>query len=128
MYDDFKDFIVGHYLGGRTDTEFWRHITAGKTLTPFTERIVGMCQTKLPTQLDFNEYPGAAGWALWQFILAGIGKIPQGVGINSLDSFLINDSANKINEIQKYVEYLKETNYSYSEFNQLIKQRDLTYF
>jgi len=128
MYDDFKDFLVGHYLGGRTDTEFWRHITAGKTLTPFTETIVEMCKTRMPTQNDFNEYPGAAGWHLWQFVLAGIGKFPSGVGINSLDNFLINDSIDKINEIQRTTERMLVENYSYSEFNALIKNPSLRYF
>ena len=128
MYDDFKDFLVGHYLGGRTDTEFWRHITNGGTMTPFTEDIVGMCKTRMPTQNDFNEYPGAAGWHLWQFVLAGIGKFPPGVGINSLDNFLVNDSVNKINDIQRDVERMLSENYSYSEFNRLIKDPSIRYF
>lgn len=128
MYDDFKDFLVGHYLGGRTDTEFWRHITAGNTLTPFTKTIVEMCKTKMPTQNDFNEYPGAAGWHLWQFVLAGIGKFPPGVGINSLDNFLVNDSVDKINKIQREVDRMLVENYSYKEFNKLIKDPNTRYF
>ena len=35
MFDDYKEFLVSHYLGGRTDSEFWRYITAGNTLTDF---------------------------------------------------------------------------------------------
>jgi tryptophan halogenase len=128
MYDDFKDFLVGHYLGGRTDTEFWRHITNGNTLTPFTDTIVNMCKTKMPTQNDFNEYPGAAGWHLWQFVLAGVGKFPPGVGIKSLDNYLINDSVQKINDIQRQVENMLAENYSYNEFNQLIKNSNIKYF
>jgi hypothetical protein len=82
----------------------------------------------MPTQNDFNEYPGAAGWQLWQFVLAGIGKFPQGVGIKSLDNFLINDSVGKINDIQRETERMLAENYSYSDFNQLIKNANIKYF
>jgi tryptophan halogenase len=35
MYDDFKDFLVLHYMGGRSDSEFWKYISSGATKTEF---------------------------------------------------------------------------------------------
>jgi hypothetical protein len=71
MYDDFKDFLVLHYMGGRTDSEFWKYITSGATKTEFVSTILEMSKTKLPTQNDFNQYFGSAGWPLWAWVLAG---------------------------------------------------------
>lgn len=120
MYDDFKDFLVCHYLGGRTDTEFWRHITAGNTKTDFTEMIVEMCRSKMPSINDFDQYPGAAGWHLWQYVLAGIGKLNPGVC--NLNEFLTNDAIQKLNQTRHQIEEMKHTHYPYSDFNSLVKK------
>jgi hypothetical protein len=39
MYDDFKDFLVSHYQGGRTDTEFWRYIGQDSATTEFAKEL-----------------------------------------------------------------------------------------
>lgn len=71
MYDDFKDFLVVHYITQRNDSDFWKYINTGKTQTPFVRELLGMCKSRTPTFNDFNEYFGAAGWPLYAWVLLG---------------------------------------------------------
>lgn len=71
MYDDFKDFLVTHYISGRQDSEFWKYIQSGATKTEFVKDLLDMCKTRVPTFNDFNEYFGAAGWPLYAWVLLG---------------------------------------------------------
>jgi tryptophan halogenase len=75
MYDDFKDFLVLHYMGGRTDSDFWKYISSGETKTEFVDSILEMSKSKMPTFNDFNEYYGAAGWPLYAWVLFGTGNL-----------------------------------------------------
>jgi hypothetical protein len=85
MYDDFKDFLVLHYMGGRTDSEFWRYISSGATKTEFVNTIIEMSKSKMPTFNDFNEYYGAAGWPIWGWVLAGTGLLSPDVSSRELN-------------------------------------------
>jgi hypothetical protein len=73
IYDDIKDFIVMHYMGGRDDSEFWKYIKSGITKTDFVSELVDMSKTKMPTTHDFPSYDGSAGWPLYSYVMAGIG-------------------------------------------------------
>lgn len=75
MYDCLKDFLVLHYQGGRTDTEFWRHISSGKTSTEFVDRLIGLCRYRVPNASLFPSLNGVAGWPLYSSILSGLKKI-----------------------------------------------------
>lgn len=75
MYDDILDFLVVHYQGGRTDSEFWKRITAGETLTTFATEVLERCKHKVPGVLNYDYYYGCIGAPLWNWVLAGIGKI-----------------------------------------------------
>lgn len=75
MYDDILDFLVLHYQGGRTDTELWQWITEGNTRTTFVNEVLERSQYKIPGVLNYNYYYGCIGAPLWNWILAGIGKI-----------------------------------------------------
>jgi tryptophan halogenase len=77
MYDDIKDFLVLHYQGGRTDSEFWRKITAKETTTDRVEEILNMCSHGLiPSIYTFNSsYLGMIGSGLHNWTLAGLDKI-----------------------------------------------------
>ena len=77
MYDDIKDFLVLHYQGGRTDSEFWRRITNKETTTERVENILDMCERGLmPSIYTFgNSYLGMIGSGLHNWTLAGLDKI-----------------------------------------------------
>lgn len=84
FYDDIKDFLVMHYMGGRSDSEFWKFISSGATKTEFVKDVLEMIKGRIPTTTDFPNYDGAAGWPLYSFVMAGIGVIPKGVGNKEL--------------------------------------------
>jgi hypothetical protein len=75
MYDDIRDFLVMHYQGGRTDSEFWRVISSGATLTDFSREVLERSKTKIPGVFQFDYYYGSVGAPLWNWVLAGLGKI-----------------------------------------------------
>ena len=85
MYDDFKEFLVLHYMGGRTDSEFWKYLTSGATKTDFVNNIIEMSKSKMPTFNDFNEYYGAAGWPLWSWVLAGTNNLSADISRQELN-------------------------------------------
>lgn len=79
MYDDFKDFLNIHYMGNRKDSEFWKYISTGSTQTKRTRDILEMCQHKLPSNKDFNQYIGGTDWGLYSYVLFGIDCIPNNI-------------------------------------------------
>jgi hypothetical protein len=77
MYDLLKDFLVLHYQGHRTDTDFWKYISAGNTLTDFTKEMLEIAKIRMLNSAMFPQIAGTAGWSLWSFILAGTGNLTQ---------------------------------------------------
>jgi tryptophan halogenase len=75
MFDDVKDFLVMHYMGGRQDSEFWKYISTGVTKTPAVENLLEMAKHRMPTINDFPQYYGSAGWALYSYVMEGIGRL-----------------------------------------------------
>lgn len=74
-YDDLVNFLVLHYMGGRTDSEFWRYIATGATRTEFVTNLMEMCKSRMPSISDFLGYHGSAGWPLYSYVLAGTGVL-----------------------------------------------------
>jgi tryptophan halogenase len=85
MFDDVKDFLVIHYMGGRSDTEFWKYINTGVTKTPYVEDLLEMAKHRLPTSHDFPRYAGSAGWALYSYVMAGINRLNNANALTELD-------------------------------------------
>lgn len=75
LYDNMKDFLVAHYTCGRNDTEFWKYIDSGATMTPFVENMRGLCKYRVPNTTMFPKQEGSAGWPLWSYVLAGTGQL-----------------------------------------------------
>lgn len=87
MYDDLKDFLVLHYMGGRKDSEFWRYISSGNTLTPQVKFIMNKAKYQVPTWLDTANYNGSPGTMLWNWVLAGLGIINDETAKKTLRRF-----------------------------------------
>ena len=85
MYDDVKDFLVMHYMGGRKDSEFWKYIKTGATKTEFVENLLTMSKTKVPSTHDFPSYFGSAGWPLYSYVMAGLHLINRDVAAKELE-------------------------------------------
>lgn len=75
MYDDFKDFLVLHYTGKRTDSEFWRWMQTGETLTDNVKNLLELVKTRPAQPCDFTGYHGYAGAGLYNWVLAGLGHV-----------------------------------------------------
>lgn len=75
IFDDVKDFLVMHYMGKRSDSDFWKYIATGATITPYVADLLEMAKSRLPTSHDFPRYAGSAGWALYSFVMEGIGVL-----------------------------------------------------
>jgi tryptophan halogenase len=83
LYDHYRDFLVMHYQGGRTDSDFWRHISSGATTTPFVEEVKELSKTHLPTYIHYEEYWSSSS-ALWNWVLAGLGILTEEVALKEL--------------------------------------------
>lgn len=85
LYDNMKDFLVAHYTCGRNDTEFWKYIDSGATMTPFVENMRGLCTHRVPNTSMFPKQEGSAGWPLWSFVLAGTGQLTDEVARREIE-------------------------------------------
>jgi hypothetical protein len=75
MYDYYKDFVVLHYQGGRTDTPFWAHITNNHLSTPVVDAYLEKIKARFPGKYLFND-----PWnvdALWKWTASGLGFLSQ---------------------------------------------------
>jgi tryptophan halogenase len=71
LYESYKDFLVLHYQGGRGDSEFWKYLSTGATLTPFVQEIIDRSSHGLPSFLRY-EHKWGTSTTLWSWILAGL--------------------------------------------------------
>lgn len=93
MYDLIKDFLVAHYQGGRTDSEFWRYITDGNTLTSHARGIIDICKIRMPNVSLFPGISGASGWPLWSYIMAGTNNLTPEIAKKELALHRIDEFA-----------------------------------
>jgi hypothetical protein len=114
MFDDYRDFVVLHYQGGRDDSEFWRYIKTGKTLTPFVSELLEYTKTHIPNYLYYQNYLGASA-PLWNWVLAGLGKLSPEVAKAELERHGKLEKA--AIDFQRYFDYPSFYNISdYPEF------------
>jgi len=130
MYDTLKDFLVMHYMGGRTDSEFWRYIATGATKTDFVTDILETAKVRLPSTNDFTKFWGNAGWPLWSYIMAGVGVLNKQAALNEFktpEEFLI--TRDTYNKFRFQLESQFKDQYSYDDFiEHLREQRKLKGF
>jgi hypothetical protein len=84
LYDDIKDFIVLHYLGERTDTEFWRYCSSGAIMTDRVKEILEIAKHRLLTEDDIPNPYNSLSYRAWNHVLAGLGKFSKEVAEKSI--------------------------------------------
>lgn len=104
MYDDFKNFLNIHYMGGRTDSEFWKFIASRETQTEQTKTLIEMSKVKCPSNSNFNQYMGSADWGLYSYVMFGNKLISSDVLTKELE-FLETVSPG----IKKYAKYVLDS-------------------
>jgi tryptophan halogenase len=87
MYDDIRDFLVVHYQGGRSDSPFWRRFSEKDMTTQFSKEILDKTKTKVPGVFQFDYYFGSIGAPLWNWVLAGLGKITPELAKKELELY-----------------------------------------
>ena len=127
MFDDYKEFLVSHYLGGRDDSEFWKYISAGNTLTDFNRNLRETCKSRIPSIYDFPGYPGAAGWTIWCWILAGTNQITPEVARKNLSQPMIDKAIEKLNQMSVTAHRMELTHYKFADYRSHVNMPDLKY-
>ena len=79
MYDEIKDYILLHYLSGKTGTPFWDHIKSHDISNDFVNQIISIAKTRLLTKEDLPNKENSIGYQSWNQILAGLGFISKEV-------------------------------------------------
>ena len=85
IFDDLKNFLVMHYMGGRTDTEFWKYISTGATKTEYVDNLLETIKVRFPNTNDFPKYYGAAGWPLYSYVMEGLNLLDKKIAFNEID-------------------------------------------
>jgi len=98
--DTMKDFLVLHYQGGKTNSEFWKYLSTGVTMTPFVEEVIERAKYRAPSHAQF-EHRFGTNVSLWNWVIAGLG-------------FLSPE-----NSAQELKDYAKE-DHGYSEYKNLV--------
>lgn len=96
MYDNMKEFLVAHYMCGRDDSEFWKRITAGETVSDFVKDIIDVCKSRVPSRSMFPKFSGSAGWPLWCWVLAGTGNITPKTAQKELEYYNAVDTSREL--------------------------------
>ena len=75
--DDLVDFMMVHYTGGKTNTDFWKYVTYDKPISDKVSEILDLAKTRLTRWDDFDTYYGCANQILWNSTLAGLGHFKK---------------------------------------------------
>lgn len=86
MYDEIKDFIVLHYLSGKSGTPFWNYVRENDIATDFVKKIINISKTRLLTKDDLPNKENSIGYQAWNQILAGLGFISKEVASKHINS------------------------------------------
>lgn len=109
LYDDYCDFLVIHYQGGRSDTDFWKYVTSKEALTEFTSDIIETSKHRIPTMLDYEQSVGASA-PLWAWTLAGLDIITKEQARDQLEKLGLYSKSKEMYE--EFSSYYKSQFYS----------------
>lgn len=84
MYDDFRDFLVLHYMTERNDSPFWRWMSTKETATERVRLLMDLLQSRTIQPTDFDSYFGSAGASLHNWVMAGLGMISKDLATRDL--------------------------------------------
>jgi len=119
--DDLKDFLVMHYQGGRTDSEFWRYISSGATQTDFVKTLLTTAQARLLNTNDFPRYWGVAGWSLYSWVMGGLGLFENVV--HSQDPDRVFEQELAYFDLQQAMAQRYGQNLSHADYIRIMRQR-----
>lgn len=77
LQDNIRDFLVLHYLGGRTDTKFWQYMNFESQIPENLKYILDICKDSIISNLTLDTRFGSPAASLYNWILLGLGKINE---------------------------------------------------
>jgi hypothetical protein len=102
MYDDMMNFINIHYVGGRSDSDFWKWVGTGEIWTDATKSLLEMQKHRAIGTQDFDSYYGYAGSGLYNWIMAGLGILDKNLAQKEIDFYSQKDLAKDMWNISQY--------------------------
>ena len=124
LFENYRDFLNIHYMGGRTDTDFWRYMSSDEAKTEKTKLILDIAKHRSPNSKDFINLDGSAGYDIWFFVLAGLGIINPNICKEELK--LCNFDY-QIKDFEKYQLNLYSQNLPYDKFIERMQQKHNAY-
>jgi len=113
VYDEYRDFIVLHYLGGRDDSEFWKYIKTGEVITPFVADTIERCKTQVPSAIHYANSRWGSSSHLWNWILSGLDFIDPKIAKQTLEKHNLYGSAEvEYKLFASYYDFKEETVFS----------------
>ena len=106
LYNNYRDFLVLHYQGGRGDTEFWKYLKTGATRTPFVDEIIERSKHRLPSSAQYEHMWGTSTF-LWSWILCGLDFVSAENATENLNRYNAKNDAE-----MKYRHLLRSSNSS----------------
>jgi len=130
LYDMTKEFLVAHYAGSRMDSEFWRYISSGKTMSEFASDIIETCKSRFPSNRDLvSPGFGEPDMSLWLHVLAGTGHLKQSISAKALEKgvgFILGQDKSLKNVISEYeakVNYVHSNTMKFSDYVKLLRKK-----
>ncbi len=129
LYDDTKDFINMHYMGGRTDSEFWRYVSSGATQTDFVKDLLETAKSRVPSWNDFIRCHRGVGWELYCYVMAGLGRLDKNLARKSFTEQTYNETSFNFYKLTSSLEqeyrYFQPFSVFVDHFRSLRAQKDL---
>ena len=119
MWDNFRDFLVFHYISHRTDTDFWIESSSSERWSPRLTRLMKIWKCRMPRVTDFkigksNDFH-AMGNPLWYNIAIGMNMLDPLIASQELHDYGIYDvmetrCKNTFDAIEKALPSMVKTN------------------
>ena len=123
MLDEFRALIQMHYITKRDDTPFWKYVTKDLKKDPLIEKILEICQYRVPNAYDFPYYNGSASWSVFNWIIAGNDLISKEVIDKSLHTHNFENSSEQIyKHMVKNLIFDTKQHFPHTEFISWVKE------
>jgi hypothetical protein len=101
MSNNFKLFVLSHYLNVRNDTDFWKNMNFNAKNNPFIKEFLEIFKFRLLNDFDFNNPYGGSPHVLFNWTYANLNIINCEIAKKELNLFNRKNQAEIINKNMK---------------------------
>lgn len=119
LVDNYRDFLVFHYITPRKDTDFWIESSSEKRWSPELKRKMEIWKKRMPRQSDYHHYgrEHEIGNSLWLQVGEGMHLFDSEIAKKELHYFNLYEKAKEdLKGIDKFSTYMCEHAMSNNEF------------